>query len=143
MPPVVQVGSILIEEGPQLKQILGLESKLYFGSWSLVDAPNSLALDRKIRASGWNFFFIAEEVKAVFFGALGPTKVQNALRQILGKVQARHFNALEVTKIGVEHFLGIPYAVISAHSRHIQQNCYLEDTEARRLSQHNAEWARG
>lgn len=143
MPPVVQVRSILIEEGPQLKQILGLESELYSGTWSLVDVANSLALDRKIRASGWNFFFMADEVKAMFFGAVAPKKIQHALQRILGKVQAKHYNALEVTKIGVKHFLGIPYAVVSAHSRHIQQNCYLDDTQARRLSQRNAEWATG
>jgi hypothetical protein len=39
----------------------------------------------KIRASGWNFFFMAEEVKAMFFGAPGPKKIENAMRRILGK----------------------------------------------------------
>lgn len=126
-----------------MKQLLGLESEPYAGNWSLVNVPDGLALDRKIRASGWNFFFMAEEVKATFFGALGAKKIQHALQRILGKVAPQHFNGLEVTKIVTKRFLGVPYAVVSAHSRHIQQSCYLDDTEARRASQHNAKWARG
>ena len=143
MPPAVQVGSILIEEGPRLKQLLGLESVPYSGDWSLVDAPDGLALDRQIRASGWNFFFMADEVTAMFLGPLGPQKIQNALKRILAKLVPKHFNALEVTKIMAKRFLGVPYTVVSAHSRHIQQSCYLDDTAARRVSQHNAEWASG
>lgn len=126
-----------------MKQLLGLKSEPYSGSWSLLNGSDGLALDRKIRDSGWNFFFMAEEVKAMFFGAIGAEKIQNALKRILGKLELQHFNSLEVTKIVAKHFLGVvPYTVVSAHSRHIQQSCYLDTTEVRRVSQHNAEWAR-
>ncbi len=95
------------------------------------------------RASGWNFFFMAAEEKAMFFGAPGAKKIQNALKRILGKVKQQHFNSLEVTGIVARHFLGVPYAIVSAHSRHVQQSCYLDSAEARRTSQRDAEWARG
>jgi len=139
MPPAVLVGAILIEEGPGMKQLFGLESEPYSGKWSLVKVQDGAALDRKIRDSGWNFFFMAEEVKAVFFGALGAEKIQNALKRILGKLEPQHFNGLEVTKIVAKRFLGVSYTTVSAHSRHIQQSCYLDDTEARRASQQSAE----
>jgi hypothetical protein len=100
-------------------------------------------LDHKIRAAGWNFFFMAAEVKVMFFGALGAKKIQNALERILRKVKQEHFNALEVTGIVAKHFLGIPYVTVSAHSRHVQQSCYLDGDEARRTSQSDADWARG
>jgi len=87
---------------------------------------DGFALDRKIRASGWNFFFMAAEVRAMFFGALGAKKIQNALKRILGKVKQQHFNSLEVTGIVAKRFLGVPYTVVSAHSRHVQQSCYLD-----------------
>lgn len=74
MPPAVQVGAILIEESP-LTQLLGLEREPYSGNWSLVKALDGFALDRKIRASGWNFFFMAAEEKAMFFGAPGVEKI--------------------------------------------------------------------
>jgi hypothetical protein len=93
----IQVGSILIEESPRMTQVLGLESEPYSGNWRLVKVLRGFALDRKIRASGWNFFFMATEVKARIFGALGTNKIQKALKRILEKVKGQHFNSLEVT----------------------------------------------
>ena len=138
MPPAVQVGAILIEESPLMTQLLGLESEPYSGNWSLLKVLDGFALDRKIRASGWNFFFIAAEEKAMFFGAPGAKKIQNALKLILEKVGQQHFNGLEVTGIVAKRFLGVPYAIVSAHSRHIQQSCYLDSAEPRRTSQRDA-----
>ena len=39
--------------------------------------------------------------------------------------------------------LGVPYAIVSAHSRHVQESCYLENAQVRGTSQRDAEWARG
>ena len=143
MPPTVQVGAILIEEWPLMTQALGLDSVPYSGNWSLVKMLDGFALDRKIRASGWNCFFMAAEVKTMFFGALGAKKIENALKRILEKVKQQHFNGLEVTEIVAKRFLGVPYTIVSAHSRHIQQSCCLDGDKTRRTSRHNAGWARG
>ncbi|MBZ5548658.1 MAG: hypothetical protein LAO22_12000 [Acidobacteriia bacterium] len=143
MPPTVQVGTILIEEWPLMPQLLGLESEPYSGNWRLVKELDGFALDRKIRASGWNFFFMAAEVKVMFFGALGGKKIEHALKRILGKVEQQHFNGLEVTEIVAKRFLGVPYAIVSAHSRHVQQSCYLDSGPTRRTSQRETAWARG
>jgi hypothetical protein len=143
MPPTVQVGAILIEDWPLMPQLLGLESESYSGNWRLVKELDGAALDRKIRASGWSFFFMAADVKAMFVGALGAKKIGHALKRILRKVKEQHFNGLEVTGIVAKRFLGVPYAIVSAHSRHIQQSCYLDSAQTRRTSQHDTEWARG
>jgi hypothetical protein len=142
MPPAVQVGTVLIEECTGMTQ-LGIESESYSGNWSVVKALNGFTLDRKIHAAGGNFFFMAAEIKVMLFGALGAKKTLNALQRILAKVKQQHFNSLEVTGIAARHFLGVPYVTVSAHSRHIQQSCYLDGAETRRTSQHNAEWASG
>jgi hypothetical protein len=134
----IQVGSILIEESPQMTQVLGLESEPYSGNWRLVKVLRGFALDRKIRASGWNFFFMATEVKTMIFGALGTNKIQKSVKRILDKVKGQHFNSLEVTGIVEKRFLGLPYAVVSAHSRHVQQGCYLDSAKARRAYQRDA-----
>ena len=126
-----------------MTQLLGLESEPCSGEWSLLKVLDGFALDRKIHAAGWNFFFMAAEVKVIFFGALGAAKIQNALKRILKKVKLEQFNGLEVTEIVARRFLGVPYVTVTAHSRHMQQSCYLDSTEARQMSQHNAEWARG
>jgi len=139
----VQVGTILMTEWPGITQSLGLESEPCSGNWSMIKALDSFALDRKIHAAGWNFFFMAAEVKVMFFGALGATKVQNALRRILRKLEPQHFNGLEITQIVARRFLGVPYVTVSAHSRHMQQSCYLDSAVARQTVQRDAEWARG
>ena len=143
MPSTVQAGTILMKEWPGLPQILGLETEPSFGDWSLVKVMNGFALDRQIHAAGWTFFFMAAEVKAMFFGSLGVAKVQSALKRILAKVKPQHFNGLEVTAIVSRHFLGVPYVTVFAHSRHLQHSCNLDSAEARQASQDNAEWAKG
>jgi hypothetical protein len=129
MPQEVQVGTILMSQWPV---IFDLKSEPYSGPWSVVEGLDGFALDRKIRAAGWNFFFIASQVKAMFLGAPRAEKIKNAMNRILGKVSEQHYNGLEVTGIVSKHFLGLPYVAISGHARHLQQNCYLDGAEARR-----------
>ena len=132
MPPSVQVGAILIEAGPAMTKLFGIESEPYSGSWSVVKAITGFALDRKIHAAGWNFFFMAAEVNVMFFGARGADKIHNALTRILRKVRGQDFNCLEVTAIVAKRFLGVRYTRVSAHSRHIQQSVYLDSAKTRK-----------
>jgi hypothetical protein len=143
MPPTIQVGTVLIDDSPLITRLLGLECEACSGSWSVVKLLDGFALDRKIHAAGWNFFFMAGEIKMMFFGALGARNIQNAMTRILAKVKRRNFNGLEVTGIVAKHFLGVRYGVVLAHSRHIQQGGRLDGAEARRLSHRDDEWARG
>jgi len=133
MAATVQVGTILIEERPVMTQALGLQSEAYSAHWRVVKALDGLALDRKIHAAGWSFFFVAAEMKVMFFGAIGAESIQNALKRMLRKIEPMNFNCLEVTGIVAKRFLGVPYAVVSAHSRHIQKSCYLDGPEERRF----------
>ena len=132
MPQIVQVGDILIEAWPAMTKLFGIESEPYSGSWSVVKALNGFGLERKVQAAGWNFFFMAAEVHVMFLGARGADRIHKALTRILGKVRGQDFNCLEVTEIVAKRFLGVPYTTVSAHSRHIQQSCYLVSAEARR-----------
>jgi hypothetical protein len=134
----VQVGTILMENRPVMAQSLDLQSVPYSANWGVFTALDGLAINRKIQAAGWNFFFMAAEVKVMFFGALGAKRIHSALRRLLEKVKPLNFNCLEVTGIVAKQFLGVRYTVVSAHSRHIQQSCYLDGTHARRTSQRDA-----
>jgi hypothetical protein len=64
-----------------ITQLLGLESEPCSGNWSVVKTLDGFVLDREIRAAGWNFFFMAAEIKVMFFGALGTRKIQSALSE--------------------------------------------------------------
>jgi hypothetical protein len=143
MPSRVQVGSILMKEWPGKPQLLGLESEPCSGEWSLLKVMDAFTVDRKIHAAGWNFFFMAPEFNASFFGTIGVEKIQKALARILAKVEPQHFNSLEITGIVGRRFLGVPYVTVSAHSRHMQQSCFLDGAAVRFTSQHNAESGQG
>lgn len=144
MMPDVQVGSVLIaEESPRMVEVLALQSEPYFKHWSVVKALDGFTLDAKIHAARWNFFFLAGEVKVLFFGAIGAAKIRGALQRISRKVKLENFNCLEVTGIVAKRFLGVPYTSVSAHSRHIQESSQLRDIDQRRADQENADWARG
>ena len=138
MPHTVRAGTILIKESPLTLGLFGLEIERYSGKWSMVKTLDGLGVDRKIRGAGWHFFFMAAEVKAMFFGATGENKIQNALLRIFGKIKTetgqQPLNALEITGIATKRFLGVPYTIVSAHSRHIQRSCYLDGTLGRQTS---------
>jgi len=74
-----------------MTQLPGLQSEPCSGNWKLLKALDGIVLDRKIHAAGWNFFFMATEVKVMFFGALGAKKILNALHRILEKVKGQDF----------------------------------------------------
>jgi hypothetical protein len=143
MMPTLTIGTILVEERPLITKLLGLRNEPCSGNWSVVKTLDGFALDQKIQAAGWTFFFMATEVKVMFFGALGSKKIQAALQRILAKVRHQDFNSLEITGIVARRFLGVPYATVSAHSRHIQQSCYLDSAVQRQASQRDAERAGG
>jgi hypothetical protein len=142
MPPTIQVGGVLIDDSPLITKLFGLETESCSGNWSVIKALDGFELDRKIHAAGWNFFFMAAEIRVRFFGAVRAKKIQNAVTRILRKVRPEHLNGLEVTGIVAKHFLGVPYTMVSAHSRHIQQSCRLDSAAARQRFQRDAEWAR-
>ncbi len=121
MTPSVQVGTVLVEDSLMTAKILGLESEPYSGNWGLIKALDGFAIDRKIRLAGWNFFFMAAEIKVMFFGTLQQEKIKSALQRILVRVKGQNFNSLEVTAIAAKRFWGVPYSTVSAHSRHIQE----------------------
>lgn len=143
MDPIIQVGTILIgDESPRMTEALALQSDPYFENWGVVRTLNAFVLDNKIHDAGWNFFFMATEVKAMFFGATGAEKVKSALKRIMEKVKPQNFNCLEVTGIVAKSFLGVPYTSVSVHSRHIQQSSQLDSIESRQNGRRDAAWAK-
>ncbi len=143
MPKTIQAGTILIEDRPLITQYLAIASNPYAANWSVVEGADGFALDRKVHAAGWNFFFFAGPVRTAFFGAPDAKNIRNALKRMLAKVSGQNFNCLEVTAIASKRFAGVPYTVVSGHRRHIQQGWRLDGSEHRAAERTSAEWAQG
>ena len=132
----IKAGTILIEEGSLLPESLRFESEPYPNGWRLVKNLNGYELDQKTTTAGWNFFYMAVEIKATVFGFDEEKGLRRAVNRLLTNLKSGKFNCLEITQVAAKRFLGLPYVTVSAHPRHIQESVVL--FRAQRL----AEWDR-
>jgi len=121
----INTGTILIKEGAVLPECLQLESEPYLKGWSLVKNVDAKELDRKIHKAGWTLFFMAHEVDASAVGSDPENTRRRAVRKAIACMKSGRLNCLEITQVGVKHFLGHCYVSVSAHPRHIQESMIL------------------
>ena len=125
MAETIKTGTILIKEGTVLPDAMQFETEPCVPGWRLVKNLDGYGLDRKIHEAGWTFFCLAGEIKATVFGFEGQETVRRAVKRILAKLKSEKFNSLEITRVASKRFLGVPYASVSARSRHIQESLVL------------------
>jgi hypothetical protein len=125
MPETIKTGTILIKENTVLPKTLQLESEPCASGWRLVKNLDGYGLARKIHDAGWTFFYLAGEIKATAFGFDRQKTARRAAKRILANLKSEKFNSLEITRAASKRFLGVPYASVSAHSRHIQESALL------------------
>jgi hypothetical protein len=130
MPNQIQAGTMMVQLSDSL-QVLGIESEPYSTNWSSLGALESSGLDRKVRAAGWNLFFMAGERRALVPPWGGQKTLRRGVKRLLAQTRLEHFNCLEVTHIIRKRFLGIPYVSIGAHSRHIQSGSQIQSLDLR------------
>jgi len=114
-----------MREGTELPGVVRLASEPYAAGWRLVKNLDGYGLGRKIHEAGWTFFCLAGDIKAITFGIDEQQMVRRAVKRILAKVGSEKFNSLEITRVANQRFLGVPYASVSARSRHIQESVFL------------------
>jgi hypothetical protein len=128
MPDEIKTGTVLIRDGAALPKALGFESESCVPGWKQVKHLDGTALDRKVRETGWTFFFEAGEIKATVFGINGQHMVRRAIERILRDPRSKRFNSLEimqVTAVGSERFPGVSFLTVRANVRHIQESLVL------------------
>src|SRR5271166_704613 len=130
MPNTIQAGTILVKQSTLLLS-LAVESEIYSENWRSLGTLESSGLDRKLRAAGWNLFFMAGELRAVVPAWGGQNTLRRGVKRLLAQTRLQHFNCLELSHILKKHFLGIPYVSIAAHSRHIQEGSQIQSVEQR------------
>jgi hypothetical protein len=125
MAETIKTGTILIKDGAFLPDALRFESEPCATGWRLVKNLDGYGLGRKIQEAGRTFFWMAGEIGATVFGFDSQKTVRRAVKRILANLKSGKFNSLEITRVASKRFLGLPYASVSAHSRHIQENVLL------------------
>ena len=125
MPDTIKTGTILIKEGTFVPAALQFESEPCATGWRLVKNLDGYGLGRKVHEAGWTFFCLAGEIKATIFGFDVQKTLRRAVKRILANLKPEEFNSLEITRVALKRFLGVPYASVSARSRHIQESLVL------------------
>ena len=115
----IGTGTILIKEGTPLS--LRFESAPYSNGWREVKNLDGRGLDRRIREAVWILFHMAGEIRASGFGLDREAAISTAVRRALATLKLDLCNSLEITQVIAKRCLGLSYATISAHARHIQE----------------------
>ncbi len=132
----ITTGTILIKQGTPLPEGLHLVSRPYSKGWRLVQNLDGCGLDRKLCEAGWNFFYMAEEVKTTAVGSDLVETTRRAVRKVIASMKSEKLNCIEVTQVAAKRFLQLPYVAVRAHPRHIQESVVLFHAK------HLAEWER-
>jgi hypothetical protein len=124
----IKVGSILVKETLLFPSGVTVDSEAYAAGWKLVRNLDGYGLARLIVKAHWNFFYMADEMRAIAVGSQVPATLRRALNRIASKPEGQHYNSLEVTKVVAKRFFGIPFVQVAANFRHIQQGIGLTPT---------------
>ena len=125
MQKAIGSGTILIKEGTHLPKTLWLDGESFVAGWTQVNDLDGHGLDRRIRESGWTFFYLAGEIKKTIFGFDAQKTVPKAVKGILASLKREKFNSLEITQVVSKHILGVPCTQVCAHTRHVQKSIFL------------------
>jgi hypothetical protein len=126
MPVNEPAGTIFIRENTLLPGGLIIETETFLPGWRAVRNCDGYRLGRKIEEAKWNFFYLAGELKVILLGREGPSTFRRAVRSVLARPGAQKFNSLEITGTRSRRFLGIPFVIVTANFRHIQQGLALD-----------------
>ena len=130
MPNQIQPGTMILHQSLMF-DTLDVESEPYIRNWRSLGILDSSGLDRKVRAKGWNLFFMAGELRAVVPAWGGNNTLRRGVKRLLAQTRLQHLNCLEVTHILRKHFFGIPYLSIVAHARHLQEGSQIQSSQQR------------
>ena len=126
----IQAGTVLVQQSALLHS-LGAQGELYSDQWCSLGTNESAELDGKLRAAGWNFFFIADELRTIVPPWGGEKTLRAGVKRLLARTGAQQFNCMQLSNILRERFLGIPFLSVVAHARHVQQGSRMESLEQR------------
>lgn len=130
MPNKIQAGTMLVQQSALLHS-LGTRGETYSDEWCSLGTQESAELDRKLRAAGWNFFFMADKLRTIVPPWGGEKTLRAGVKRLLARTSAQQFNCLQLSNILRERFLGIPFVSVVAHARHVQQGSRIESFEQR------------
>jgi hypothetical protein len=119
---MITAGTILIEQNTAYPQCFQVQDAAYPGAWRAVThilTPREF--ESELSTKGWTFFYMANSIRTISFGFSRAKMIHSALQRLIAGVRKQNCNCLEVDRVTMHRFLGIPYVSLTAHPRHIQK----------------------
>lgn len=122
---MIDPGTILVEQDATLPQCFVLGAGSYPNAWRRVTHGLTFRkFEDELAATGWTFFYMATSIKMTAFGFDRAKMVPAALRRLIASVIQQGCNSLEIDSVTLHSFLGLRYARVAAHPRHIQKGMF-------------------
>ena len=129
----IVAGSVLIKSSLRLPESAHFASRQY-GSWKILAGIDGFAAERKLSEAGWNFFFVVPEIMRSALSMNRNKALRRTLQKVASTTEAQNFNALEIVEVTTRRFLGLHYAKVVAHPRHIKRSPFLRDLDPYHVS---------
>jgi len=120
MTDTLTAGSILIEKHTHLPDAMRLQTEPDSSGWMPLNGTRP-TFEKEVQEAGWNFFFMAGEIRATVFGFDRQKTLRAALQRLMTNVKSHNCNGIEITQVTAKSFLKVPYVSVSAHARHLQK----------------------
>jgi hypothetical protein len=124
MSDAYSTGTVFVKDGTSFPESLAIESEGFLPGWRAVRNLDRNGLARQIEGAKWNFFYLAGGIRTSVIGTRSGN-LRRAVKHLVAKQKGEKYNCLEITKIAMRRFLGIPFMQVTAHARHIQKSIYL------------------
>lgn len=121
-PAAIGPGTILMQDDVVLPESVHLETESYCTGWATITSPSCYEIDRRMRNSGWTFFFMGNLIRSTVLGFNRDKSLKAALSNLMRDAVAERCNAIQIESVTARRFLGMPYVSVSAHSRQFQQS---------------------
>jgi hypothetical protein len=119
----LQPGTLLIAPDTALPPGWTLDADALVSGWCRVcSAFSDRQLDRELGADGWTFLFRAGAIKTTAFGWGTNSTVASGVIRLIAEARRQGCNCLQIDSVRMQSLLGMPYARLAAHSRHIQKD---------------------
>lgn len=127
----LKIGGVLLQTETFIPDSVCVQREAFCSGWQTVTNVNGDDLDRQIRRIGWSFIFMGGALRGTSWGSWSSVAIRCAAIRVLRKTEATKLNGFEITDIHAHRFLGIPYVVVTGHSRHIQKSTVLQNIAER------------
>ena len=127
----LRIGTVLVRTDTFVPESVWVQRETFCDEWQAITNLGGDDLDRQIREDGWSLMFMGGAISGTSWGSWSGTAIRCAAIRVLKKTRASKFNAFEITGIHARRFLGVPYVVVTGHSRHLQQSTVLQSIAER------------